>query len=170
MASLLLAVVLTGCAREERRFRESPAAARVDVISQSDLYPGTGVSRTGVAVEAPYEENAWAVAEGQRYYKWFNCNGCHFNGGGGIGPPLMDDKWIYGSEPANIFATIVEGRPNGMPSFRGRINDQQVWQIAAYVRSLGGLLPKGVEPGRSDDLTARPAPQSTEEAEPQQAK
>jgi mono/diheme cytochrome c family protein len=27
----------------------------------------------------------------------------------------MDDKWLYGSEPENIVASILEGRPNGMP-------------------------------------------------------
>ena len=36
-----------------------------------------------------------------------------------MGPPLMDDKWIYGYEPEQVFATIVEGRPNGMPAFGG---------------------------------------------------
>ena len=56
-----------------------------------------------------------------------------------MGPPLIDDKWIYGSDPDQIFATIMQGRPNGMPSFRGKIPDYQVWQLAAYVRSLGGL-------------------------------
>ena len=65
------------------------------------------------------------MAEGQRLYRWYNCAGCHANGGGGMGPPLMDDKWIYGSEPENIVATILEGRPNGMPSFRGKVPDDQ---------------------------------------------
>ena len=41
-------------------------------------------------------------------------------GGGGIGPPLMDDRWIYGSAPENIYASIVQGRPNGMPAWGGR--------------------------------------------------
>ena len=31
----------------------------------------------------------------------------------------MDDKWIYGYEPEQIFATISQGRPNGMPAFGG---------------------------------------------------
>ena len=67
-----------------------------------------------------------------------NCTGCHAHGGGAIGPPLMDDSWIYGSHPDQIFATIVEGRPNGMPSFRGKLPDYEIWQLAAYVRSLSG--------------------------------
>ena len=66
-----------------------------------------------------------------------------------MGPPLMDDEWIYGSEPQNIYATIVEGRPNGMPSFRGKIPDQQVWELVAYVRSMSGLLRQDVAPPRA---------------------
>lgn len=164
---VLVVVAFTGCAREERRARESPAAARIETISQSKLHPGrTPPSRTATYA---YDENAWAVAEGRRYYQWFNCNGCHFNGGGGIGPPLMDEQWIYGAEPENIFATIVEGRPNGMPSFRGRINDQQVWQIVAYVRSLGGLTAKTLKPGRPDTSQPESTPPGAEANSPQQS-
>ena len=94
------------------------------------------------------------MAEGKRLYIQFNCNGCHALGGGDIGPALMDGKWIYGHEPDQIFASIVEGRPNGMPSFRGRLPDQQIWQIVAYVRSMSGQAWKLAAPGRSDDLHA----------------
>ncbi len=63
-----------------------------------------------------------------------------------MGAALMDDKWIYGHEPHAIYATIVEGRPNGMPAFGGRIPDDQVWQLVAYVRSMSGQLRKDVAP------------------------
>jgi len=81
-----------------------------------------------------------------------NCVGCHSHGGGGMGPALMDSKWIYGSKPEQIFATIVEGRPNGMPSFRGKLPDYQVWQLVAYVRSLSGNVSSNAAPGRDDDM------------------
>jgi cytochrome c oxidase cbb3-type subunit 3 len=119
-----------------------------------------------VAISNPYDENAYAVSEGKRLDAWFNCVGCHAHGGGDIGPPLMDAKWIYGSEPENIFATIVEGRPNGMPAFRRKIPDQQVWQLVAYVRSMSGQLRKDVSPGRDDDMNVRKSEQSTEEQSP----
>ena len=53
-------------------------------------------------------------------------------------------------------ATIVEGRPNGMPSFGGRIPDEQVWQLVAYVRSMSGQVREGrrAEPRRRDQLAA----------------
>ena len=72
----------------------------------------------------------------------------------------MDDTWIYGGELENIAATIVEGRPNGMPSFRSKIPDQQVWQLAAYVRSMQRAVRKDVAPGRDDHMSASPGEQS----------
>jgi len=83
-----------------------------------------------------------------------------------MGPALMDDKWLYGSRPQDIFTTIVEGRPNGMPSFRDRIPEQQVWQLVAYVRSLSSLTPKGARPGRNDHMSVKPAPMQTPHAKP----
>jgi len=73
----------------------------------------------------------------------------------------MDDEWIYGSQPDQIFSTVVEGRPNGMPSFRGKLPDYQVWQLAAYVRSLSGQVPKDAAPGRDDDMQSRHPENST---------
>ncbi len=46
----------------------------------------------------------------------------------------MDDKWIYGAHPAQIYSSIVQGRPNGMPAFADRVPEQQVWQLVAYVQ------------------------------------
>jgi cytochrome c oxidase cbb3-type subunit 3 len=115
-----------------------------------------------------YEENAYAVSEGKQLFTDFNCSTCHANGGGDIGPPLKDDRWIYGSDPAQIHDSIVEGRPNGMPSFRRRISENQLWQIVAYIRSLGGLAPGGGAPGRSDETSAGPPPNSIPAQTPQE--
>ncbi len=69
-----------------------------------------------------------------------------------MGPALNDSEWIYGSEPENVFASIVEGRPNGMPSWRGRLTNAQVWQLVAFVRSLDGLTPKSTWSPRTDHM------------------
>jgi cytochrome c oxidase cbb3-type subunit 3 len=148
------ACAVLACDREERRFRESPpGVAATTPVSQSELQAGPTTPE--MVVHNSYEENAWAVAEGKRLFSQFNCTGCHAHGGGAIGPPLMDAEWIYGSAPENIYATIVEGRPNGMPSFRGRLGSSQVWQLVAYVRSMSGLVPKDVAPGRNDGLMVK---------------
>ena len=72
-----------------------------------------------------------------------------------MGPALMDDTWLYGSEPAQVFASIAQGRPNGMPTFGDKIQEAQIWQLVAYVRSLSGLVNKQVEPARSDEMRDR---------------
>lgn len=160
-----LGASLLSCEREERGFRvEPPAANRIDSKTLSDLQPGARVPVGEVKNE--YEGNAYAVSEGKRLFEAYNCNGCHAQGGGGMGPPLMDARWIYGARPEQIFATIVEGRPNGMPSFRGKVPDFQVWQLAAYVRSMGGQVAKDVAPGRPDDMSAKTPESSTERVEP----
>ena len=159
---------LASCKREERRLREiPPVTGRINSVTMGDLTPGGDATKP--VTENPYEENAWAVSEGKRLYQWFNCVGCHSHGGGGMGPALMDDEWIYGSDPANIAATIIQGRPNGMPSFRGKIPDYQVWQIVAYVRSMAGLLDKDVSPGRDDDMYVKQQEQSKIEDKPDSA-
>jgi cytochrome c oxidase cbb3-type subunit 3 len=153
----LLVLVLTGCEREERAFYQETSGKEL-VVALSPLSPGDGKPQVLASPDAEtYQKNAWHLSEGKRLFTWFNCSGCHGNGGGGSGPPLMDSKWIYGGNIENIVATIREGRPNGMPSFRGKITDNQMWQIAAFVRSLSGNIRKDVAPSRNDDLNAHPA-------------
>jgi cytochrome c oxidase cbb3-type subunit 3 len=152
-------VALVSCDREDREFRPNPVSTQTEEqISLSSLSPGPSPPverRSGMGRE--YEENAYHVAQGKKLYGWFNCNGCHAHGGGGSGPALMDDSWIYGGQIENIVQTIREGRPNGMPSFRGKVPDDQIWQVAAYVRSMGRNVPKDAAPGRNDDMHPGPA-------------
>jgi cytochrome c oxidase cbb3-type subunit III len=167
MLAGLAALVLAGtaCERETRRFRELPPTATADTsLRLSPLETGPPVRR--VRVKSAYEDNAYAVSEGKRLFGQFNCVGCHGHGGGAMGPPLMDDEWLYGSEPENIFATIVQGRPNGMPAFGGKVATSQVWQLVAYVRSMSGLVAKDVAPGREDALYGAPQEQATTEQRP----
>jgi cytochrome c oxidase cbb3-type subunit 3 len=52
-----------------------------------------------------------------------------------------------------------------MPSWRGKITDEQIWQLAAYVLSMSGNITSDVAPGRNDDLQAKP-PENTMSSEP----
>ena len=150
------ATALLSCERESRPFRDLPvASARQQSETQTSLYAGAPLPPSGTT--SPYQENAWGQGEGKRLFTYYNCAGCHANGGGGIGPALMDDEWRYGFEPANIYYAIIEGRPNGMPSFRNKIPDHQVWQLVAYIQSMSGQTPIDASPGRSDHLyTGKP--------------
>jgi cytochrome c oxidase cbb3-type subunit 3 len=170
VSSLLTAttLLLLSCKREERGFRVQPPAAKTSELTMVTAFhagPTTAPSHQS----NPYEQNAYAMSQGKTLYENFNCVGCHFHGGGGIGPPLMDDKWIYGSEPDQLYATIIQGRPNGMPSFRDKIPDYQVWQIVGYVRSMSGLANSQAAPGRSDEMQNTRPPSSTPPEQPKQS-
>ena len=143
--------VMVSCRRESR-----------DFSSGIEIYRTT----ESAAVRRDYEQNAHALAEGKRLFLAFNCAGCHGNGGGGMGPPLLDAPWRYGSQLPQIFDSIMQGRPNGMPGFRGRIAPQQAWQLAAYVRSLSGQVSFVTAPSRSDHMKANPPENSVDEVRP----
>ena len=157
----LAAAALAGCYREKREFQSPPETPARDATVLSAVLPGGSAPLKPGAQPTPdrshVESNAFLVNQGKRLYRWYNCSGCHGNGGGGMGVALMDDEWRYGHEPRAIYASIVEGRPNGMPAFGGRIPDEQVWQIVAYVRSLSGQLRKDVAPSRGDTISGAPA-------------
>jgi cytochrome c oxidase cbb3-type subunit 3 len=149
---VIASVSMNACKREQRTLRASPAENAVfgNAAPESDLQPGGHIPQQ--EVPNPYAANAYAISEGQRLFEWYNCSGCHFHGGGGIGPPFIEHNFVYGSFPANIFDSIVKGRPNGMPSWGRRIPEDQVWKLVVYVRSLNGAEPKTVSPPRSDDM------------------
>ena len=75
----------------------SVAPGQQQTSIDSALSPGTGHS---MVVNDPrvaqYYDNADAVNKGRILFGQYNCSGCHSNGGGGMGPALMDDEWIYG--------------------------------------------------------------------------
>ena len=160
----LLAAVLTmaGCQREQRAFTLNPAASSPPATTPVNTVLGdTANADYRRQQEHTYQDNAYQVSQGEELYSAFNCVGCHAHGGGDIGPALMDDKWIYGGEIDQIYLSIAQGRANGMPAFGGLIPPQQIWQIAAYVRSMGGQGPKSARASRADHMaTPVPAEQS----------
>src|SRR5256885_13584414 len=100
----------SGCEREQRDLHHPPTeAATPPGVRMGELVAGVTAPRSSAANAD--EGNAYALSEGKRLYHWYNCSGCHAEGGGDKGPALMDDVWIYGCDTANIFANIVHGRP-----------------------------------------------------------
>jgi cytochrome c oxidase cbb3-type subunit 3 len=85
----------------------------------------------------PYEGNPQRIAEGGKLFVAYNCLDCHgADGSGAMGPSLQDGRWHFGGTPGDVFQSIYEGRPDGMPAWGGRIPDDQIWRLVAYVRTL----------------------------------
>jgi cytochrome c oxidase cbb3-type subunit III len=85
----------------------------------------------------PYSHDQVALAEGRRLFAWYNCSGCHGgHGGGGMAPSLRDPVWLYGDSDAHVFASIAQGRGKGMPAWGTKIPEDQIWKLAAYIKSM----------------------------------
>jgi len=85
----------------------------------------------------PYANDRTAMGEGRQLFVRFNCSGCHGGrAGGGMGPSLRDVDWIYGSQDAQLFSSIVEGRAHGMPSWQSRLSADQIWKLVTYIKAL----------------------------------
>ncbi len=66
-----------------------------------------------------------------------NCVTCHNpKGEGNIGPNLTDKNWIYGFDIKDVFKTVKNGTPNGMPEHNSKFNPVQIQQVASFVLSL----------------------------------
>ena len=154
------ALALVACQREARHSSSKPIAGSIPAGKSPDtIYPGGGAPTPLDPRAAKYDNNSPALAEGQALYTQMNGVGCHAHGGGGMGPALMDEKWRYGARIDQIAATIAEGRPNGMPAWRGKLTEGQIWQLAAYVRSMSGLPSKDAVSSRSEEMSG-PTPQT----------
>ncbi|HEX3846305.1 MAG TPA: cytochrome c [Steroidobacteraceae bacterium] len=127
-------------------------AAAVDYknISPPDLVSKTPKGK----LSNPYKDTqADVVAEGQKIFFSYSCNGCHGGGGGGgMCPPLINDVWVYGGDDDTLFRLVTlgsdelqkqgyarQGRENvvgPMPPFGPLIKTaDDLWKILAFVRS-----------------------------------
>ena len=120
---MLYALAIVACQREQRAFDRSA-----------------------------YSEAAWNVSEGKELYDGLNCGGCHARGGGDLGPPLGDTAWRYGNSPQEVEASILDGRPRGMPAFKTKVTASEAAKLAAYVRSTSGLARMDSQTPRDDHM------------------
>ncbi len=90
-------------------------------------------------------ETLWALAGNQEFINGGrtlfqqNCVVCHgANMEGGIGLPLKDTEWNYGSRPINIYAIIAKGSPDaskGMVAWEPQLGQRGVIQVLSYILS-----------------------------------
>lgn len=93
--------------------------------------------------ENPYRGDETAIAEGKEVFDTI-CLACHLADGKGlVGPSLVDPYWKYGDSDADLFASVSEGRPLGMPPWGPQLGNEKIWKSLAYMETL----PRQDEPG-----------------------
>ena len=115
------------------------------VVSVGAQNPGG--SAEGKALKNPVPATAASVTAGTQLYQK-NCQFCHGPKGLGDGPlapkgtmpaNLADATWVRGSTDGEIFKVIADGAGPDfkMKGVKGRIADNDIWNIVNYVRSIG---------------------------------
>lgn len=147
--------------------------------------PGRAAETLPEDMQNPLHGQPSAVTEGKQLFVQMNCAGCHGYGAtGGMGPNLTNGSWRFGGTPVDIFKSIFEGRPEGMPAWGAALPAQEIWKIVAYIQSLGGTVPPGryyqsmagdhegeltapqLEPGHAPAGAARPGSSAPPAARP----
>ena len=107
------------------------------VAHDENLPVGFPAAGRSLSLTNPYEGDKSAVATGAQLFVAYNCIDCHgADGSGAMGPAFGDGRWHFGGTPGAVFESIYQGRPDGMPQWGGRISNDQIWMLTAYVRSL----------------------------------
>jgi len=133
--AILMMASLSACHRSAEP--DSVAASKPAIVS-NPVGPVPGAMQNISYPTNPFHNDPVALQDGRRLFDWYNCSGCHGgHAGGGMGPSLRDPVWIYGNRDDQIFDTIAHGRSNGMPAWGTRIPEQQIWELVAYIKSMG---------------------------------
>ncbi|WGV15570.1 cytochrome-c oxidase, cbb3-type subunit III [Fuscovulum ytuae] len=87
------------------------------------------------------EHDATLAAEGATVFA-DNCAACHMDAGEGDrtqgAPALNDAIWLYGGSRDKVKETVTYARFGVMPAWAGRLTEDEIRAVAAYVHSRGG--------------------------------
>lgn len=144
---VLIASVAASCGRESDAAQAPPPPAGRGYVDGGDsmrfiehpenLPVGFPPNARAWTLTNPYEGDKKAIATGAQLFIAYNCIDCHgADGSGAVGPAFSDGRWHFGGTPGEVFESIYEGRPDGMPQWGGRITNDQIWMLTSYVRSL----------------------------------
>ena len=109
------------------------------------------VSTSSVGAESPsqnpFSGDAQTIKEGKTNFEMICAGYCHVTENStraGQCPSLFDCEWKNGGSDEQVFHTISEGVPKTqMIGFKGRLPDEMLWKIIAYLRSASKCQQEG---------------------------
>ena len=136
-----VAILAAFAAAQSQIGRTGPNASVTDFVrfvAHPDNIPVGLPSRDlSLPLVNPYEGNGQALKTGARLYVAYNCIDCHgADGSGAMGPSLADSRWHFGGTAPEVYESIFQGRPDGMPAWGSLLSSDQIWTLVTYVRSL----------------------------------
>ena len=135
---------------QEQEFENEMIAAKASIAAYKKANPNLIDADNVVLLTAAADLEA-----GKEIFS-ANCIMCHApDGGGGIGPNLVDEHWILGGGIKNVFHTITEGgrEGKGMVAWKAVLSPKQRQQVASFVLSLQGTTPASPKAPEGDIWT-----------------
>jgi len=122
---------------DDRRFEGGThpgLEAKLDAVETARLASSIDVTNDTLFYEMA--SNSSFVAAGQETFE-ANCVACHGKDmKGGIGFNLVDDEWVHGSKPSEIYVSVAEGFPDkGMQPWETLLGQKRIAEVVAYVLS-----------------------------------
>jgi mono/diheme cytochrome c family protein len=140
------------------------------------LHASAGETKTGTLdrsdaknLKNPIPFTRASLAQGRNLYLRTTCQECHDMDGRALkasdmaeAADLTDPRsWLWGKTDGHIFLAIREGTEGQMPGFKEKLNDDQIWHLVNYIRSIGpkALKPPIVKAEPEEEIAAEePAP------------
>jgi cytochrome c oxidase cbb3-type subunit 3 len=143
-AALCTAVAMVAAACSSGADGNTDGGATSDVAKSSSVTAAGNTDETGyvgdvptIAMRASFTGNVQQAVAGRQAFIKYNCYGCHGGlAGGAMGPSLRDDEWKYGGTDEQIMSSLHQGRPAGMPAWRGVATEQELRDIVTYIRTM----------------------------------
>lgn len=147
---VVLVIAGTGVACAEETAPPAPGPQKSAVVTPLERVQSTAKGQ----LKNPYTGDADAIKEGRTMFLSYSCNGCHGGtGGGGMGPPVNNEVWVYGSDDDTLFRLVTLGSDElqkqgyfrkGMETVVAPMppvgqlvdSDEHLWKIIAFIRSV----------------------------------
>lgn len=151
---LALTVLLAACATGGGPAPEEPAAtatadattaaataappAAPEAPAAADVPSASAEPEAASSPVAAYLDDPAAITAGRRMFRAVCTGYCHSTTPGVTkdAPNLFDCDWDHGNTDADLYRVINQGVPDTeMLPFEGKIPEETIWQVIAYVRS-----------------------------------
>jgi cytochrome c oxidase cbb3-type subunit 3 len=112
---------------------------------------GGNVGAQDLPEKNPFDGNPAAIQAGMGIFR-SRCADCHGIDAGGVRGPDLRQVWASGRTDSGLFHTLRNGVPGTeMPPVGVRTNDDEIWKILAYLRTLAATAPAEVQAGNVEN-------------------
>lgn len=136
---LALSVAFLSCVPSHAiEFKNALDDSPLDVSAAPDETLSDAVKQFHETGTNPYNGDEAAIAEGKEAYNE-NCQVCHGKvAEGRMCPSLADDRFAYPrvANDIGMFEVIYGGATGAMRGYKGRLTQDQILRVIAYVHSL----------------------------------